>query len=81
MASSSESFKPVSASLTWYAEIEKYTYTKLGEGNWQNTLHYTQMIWKNTNELGVGMATCPNEGVIVVANYNPSGNYSGEYPY
>jgi pathogenesis-related protein 1 len=81
MASSSESFKPVSASLAWYSEIEKYTYSKIGEGNWQSSLHYTQMIWKNTKELGVGMATCPNGNVIVVANYSPSGNYSGEYPY
>lgn len=81
MASSSESFKPVSASLAWYAEKEKYTYSKIGEGDWQSSLHYTQMIWKNTTEMGAGMATCANGGVIVVANYSPSGNYSGEYPY
>jgi pathogenesis-related protein 1 len=81
MASSSESFKPVTASLAWYTEKEKYTYSKIGEGNWQSSLHYTQMIWKNTTEMGAGMATCANGSVIVVANYNPPGNFSGEYPY
>ncbi len=65
----------------WYGEKEKYTYSKLGEGNWMETGHYTQMIWKNTTEIGVGIATCPSGGVIVVANYNPPGNFSGEYPY
>ena len=80
-SSSSQSFKPVSASLAWYSEKEKYTYSKVGEGAWQSTLHYTQMVWKNTKEVGAGMAVCPNGSVIVVANYNPAGNYSGEHPY
>jgi uncharacterized protein YkwD len=81
MSGASPSFTPLSASMAWYAEKEKYSYSKIGEGNWQHTGHYTQMIWKNTTELGVGMATCANGNIIVVANYNPSGNFSGEYPY
>lgn len=80
-ASSAEAFKPLDASLAWYNEIKDYTYSKLGDGNWQKTSHYTQMIWKNTTALGMGVATCANGGVVVVANYNPAGNYSGEYPY
>ncbi len=79
--SSSEAFKPIDASIAWYNEIQKYTYSKLGESNWAETAHYTQMIWKNTKEMGVGIATCPGGGIVVVANYNPAGNYSGEYPY
>jgi hypothetical protein len=39
------------------------------------------MIWKNTKEIGVGIATCPAGGLIVVANYNPPGNFMGEFPY
>lgn len=79
--SSSESFNPINAAVAWYNEIKQYTYGTLNENNWYNTGHYTQMIWKNTKELGVGIATCPNGGVIVVANYNPPGNYMGEAPY
>jgi pathogenesis-related protein 1 len=79
--SSAKSFKPIDASLAWYSEIEKYTYGKLDEDNWYNTAHYTQMIWKNTTEVGLGIATCPDGGFIVVANYNPPGNYIGEFPY
>jgi uncharacterized protein YkwD len=78
---SSDSIKPVSAAIDWYSEIKQYTYRKISEENWYNTGHYTQMIWKNTTEVGVGMATCPGGGVVIVANYNPPGNYMGEYPY
>ena len=79
--SSAELFKPIDASLAWYGEIRQYTYVKIDEDNWYKTAHYTQMIWKNTKEVGVGVATCASGGVIVVANYNPPGNYMGEYPY
>lgn len=78
--SSSETFKPIDASMAWYDEIKNYTYGKVDESN-SNAGHYTQMIWKNTKEVGVGVATCPNGGVVVVANYNPPGNFSGEFPY
>jgi hypothetical protein len=31
--------------------------------------HFTQIVWKNTKEIGIGKA-----GGIVVINYNPAGN-------
>ncbi len=81
MNSSSSSFNPVSASQAWYGEKQKYTYSKIGEAGSAHSMHYTQMIWKDTKEVGMGMATCANGGVIVVANYSPAGNYTGNYPY
>ena len=78
---SSTSFKPLDASMAWYNEIKNYTYAKVDDSNWAKASHYTQMIWKNTKEVGLGMATCPGGAVVVVANYNPAGNYSGEFPY
>lgn len=81
MASNAVDFTPLSASQAWYAEKEKYTYTKISNSNWYATGHYTQMIWKNTTAVGAGMARCANGNLIVVANYNPGGNYIGEYPY
>lgn len=80
-ASSSASFKPVMASQAWYAEKERFSYAKVGEPGTAGALHYTQMIWKKTTEVGVGKAVCANGNVIVVANYNPPGNYTGEHPY
>lgn len=74
-------FKPVTASENWYSEKARYTYSRIGEPGAKGAGHYTQMVWKKTTELGVGIATCPNGNTIVVANYNPKGNFLGEYPY
>ncbi len=79
--SSAKLFKGIDAANAWYQEKNKYTYSKLGQGNWYETGHYTQMIWKTTTEIGLGIATCPSGGVVVVGNYSPAGNIFGQYPY
>lgn len=81
MSSPSQEFQPIQASMAWYEEKEKYTYAKVGEGDADEAGHYTQMIWKKTKAMGAGMATCANGNIIIVANYDPAGNMSGEYPY
>jgi hypothetical protein len=43
--------------------------------------HYTQIVWRDTTELGCGVASCPGSQEIWVCNYNPQGNYTGQYPY
>jgi pathogenesis-related protein 1 len=79
--SSAAAFPPVQASYDWYGEKRLYKYRKISAANYFKTGHYTQMIWKDTREMGVGVAVCPNGSVIVVANYYPAGNVIGQYPY
>ena len=79
--SSAKAYSPLDASKSWYSEIEKYTYAQLNSDNWYPAGHYTQMVWRNTTLMGAGVAICPDGEIIVVANYNPPGNYMGEYPY
>ena len=43
--------------------------------------HYTQMIWRNSKEIGCGMAVCDDKGQIWVCNYYPPGNFIGQSPY
>jgi pathogenesis-related protein 1 len=74
-------YPPVQASYNWYGEKKDYTYRKINGSSWYNTGHYTQMIWKDTREMGVGVAVCANGAIIVVANYWPAGNVFGEFPY
>ena len=43
------------------------------------------MVWKGTTKLGAGVAVV-KEGrfkglVVVVCNYDPPGNYIGQWPY
>jgi pathogenesis-related protein 1 len=42
--------------------------------------HYTQMVWKNTKDVGCGLAHS-DRITILVCRYSPSGNYIGETPY
>jgi hypothetical protein len=41
--------------------------------------HFSQMVWKNSTELGIGRARDQNGKVFIVANYNPPGNYIGQF--
>ena len=74
-------YSTLDASKSWYSEIDDYTYGKVNESNWSKAGHYTQMVWKNTTQVGIALAKCSDGAIIIVANYNPAGNYMGEAPY
>lgn len=78
---SASNFTVLNASESWYDEIKDYKHGVLNESNWYNTGHYTQMVWKNTTHVGIGISRCKDGGIIIVANYNPPGNYMGESAY
>ena len=69
------------ASKSWYDEIEVYRYRKCCGPNFSETGHYTQMIWHSTTAVGIGVAVSSRGETYVVARYNPTGNWQGEYPY
>ena len=61
----------------WYKGEEQFDYksNKMKEG----TGHFTQLVWKNTKEIGCGISQDAEGGYYVVCNYYPAGNYFGEY--
>jgi len=69
------------ASKSWYDEIEVYRYRKCCGPNFSETGHYTQMIWHSTTAVGIGVAVSDRGETYVVARYNPTGNWQGDYPY
>jgi pathogenesis-related protein 1 len=46
--------------------------------------HYTAIVWRNTTEVGCGVASCQAGGAtwdIWICNYSPPGNVVGQKPY
>ena len=69
------------SSVMWYSEISKFQNVTLTSTNWYDAGHYSQMVWRNTKSMGMGSAKCTNGYYIVVGNYDPPGNYTGEKAY
>jgi pathogenesis-related protein 1 len=74
-------FTAQDASQAWYGEIKDYHGATLTAANFGPTGHYTQMVWSTTTKVGVGEATCPGGAIVIVAEYDPAGNYIGQKPY
>lgn len=79
--SSSSLYGPLDASMSWYEEKSDYKGKPIGEDRGKMIGHYTQMVWRKTQEVGAGQAYCPGGGIIIVASYYPAGNFVGERPY
>jgi hypothetical protein len=70
------------AFIFWYSEIDDYKYGRFVSKEINPpTCHYTQMVWNNTKQLGVGISNLKNGGVVIVCTYYPSGNIINQYPY
>ncbi len=60
---------------SWYSEIE---YHNFNFDSQPKSIHFTQLIWKSSIEVGFGIANKDN-CYWIVANYFPSGNYVNRY--
>ena len=67
----------------WVAEKNSYQGKPSATGT-NVTGHYTQMVWRNTKEVGCATATSTANGggrEILVCRYSPPGNMVGQKPY
>lgn len=64
----------------WGDEVKDYNYASNTCKAGKMCGHYTQIVWRNTKQVGCGMAR-GNGKEIWVCNYNPPGNYVGQKPY
>ncbi|OQW92036.1 MAG: hypothetical protein BWK79_15550 [Beggiatoa sp. IS2] len=78
----SSGFTPTSKDVVdaWGNEISDYNYATNSCASGKMCGHYTQVVWRDTQQVGCGKASCGNQQ-IWVCNYSPPGNYIGEKPY
>ena len=69
------------ASLSWLEERADYRHGRGWHRNFSEVGHYTQMIWKDTEQVGIGTAVASDGSTYVVARYHPAGNYTNQLPY
>jgi hypothetical protein len=64
----------------WYSEVQTYNFNQpqfsFGNG------HFTQLVWKSSTQLGIGIAIAergPGRCIYIVANYSPPGNVANQF--
>src|SRR5215212_1131077 len=75
---------PGGGTSLWVNEKQNWHGGVLTEENWYPTGHYTQMVWRDTTDVGCGAAPPGAGGLpysILVCVYYPPGNYIGRAPY
>jgi len=66
----------------WVDEKKDWHGGVLTAENWYPTGHYTQMVWKDTQEVGCGTGSGDGHSFsILVCRYSPPGNFMGQAPY
>jgi uncharacterized protein YkwD len=68
---------PEATVAMWYDEIKEYAFPNGGFS--MKTGHFTQVVWRGTTHVGCGHSTC-NGNDIWVCEYDPPGNWEGQYP-
>ncbi|HET9624318.1 MAG TPA: CAP domain-containing protein [Kofleriaceae bacterium] len=60
----------------WYDEVSAYRFPSGGFS--MKTGHFTQVVWRGTTAVGCGRSRC-NGLDIFVCEYDPPGNWEGQY--
>jgi len=50
-------------------------------GQWEDVGHYTQVIWRQTAQVGCALTTAGGEDEVLVCRYMEGGNFEGEKTY
>lgn len=63
----------------WYNEIKEYDYFDLKKINKEKVKNFTQLIWKDTKEVGYGWCKSSKGTLYVIGIYYPRGNINKKY--
>jgi hypothetical protein len=65
----------------WTDEEKWYNYKTNSCQPGKQCGHYTQVVWRETTEVGCAVKFCADQSQNWVCSYNPPGNYVGKRPY
>ncbi|CAH3140085.1 unnamed protein product [Pocillopora meandrina] len=63
-----------SATQAFYGEVKDYDFKKPGFS--MDTGHFTQVVWKNSKQIGAAQQVRRDGRLVVVIRYNPPGNFN-----
>jgi uncharacterized protein YkwD len=69
--------RPEAVVDSWYNEIHHYDFNQPDFR--PETGHFTQVVWKASKELGLGIAQASDGTWYVVGNYHPPGNIANQF--
>ncbi|KAI3964518.1 hypothetical protein MKW92_001684 [Papaver armeniacum] len=78
---STSTFTAVELLQLWIAEKSYYNYGPNTCITGKEYGHYTQIVWRESVRVGCARIVCNNGGTFVICEYDPLGNWDGEYPY
>lgn len=61
----------------WYDEYKSYNF-KSGQFS-EGTGHFTQMVWKSSEQIGCADVDCGSKGKFMACEYFPRGNVAGQF--
>lgn len=66
----------------WISEREFYNYAaNRCEPEFEECGHYTQIVWRNSSQVGCAAVPCHDASVLMVCEYFPPGNVAGMRPF
>ncbi|XP_066588083.1 Golgi-associated plant pathogenesis-related protein 1-like [Prorops nasuta] len=71
--------EPKATIEAWYNQKKYYNFSEEYPLNFSKVKNFTQLVWKDTRRLGVGLAESGYGKVFLVCCYEPSGNVHGEF--
>jgi len=72
---------PARVVTDWASESRYFNYRSNRCQPGQQCGHFTQLVWRDTKQVGCGVAVCADKSQVWVCSYNPAGNWQGERPY
>jgi hypothetical protein len=61
----------------WYSEINSYDFDA---PSWNGGVgHFTQVVWRNSKQVGCAVASCSGQD-LWVCQYSPPGNWNVDQP-